>query len=228
MKELHPVIVHPLTIVFNKSLEEGVFPDSMKNADSVPLFKSKNNTDCNNYRPISLLITMSKILEKVMYTRTIKFLDKHNLLFISQYGFRKKHSCSDAIMELTSEILKNNENSLSTACVFLDLSKAFDTLKPEILLSKLRSYGIRGQANQWFSSYLNNRKLRVRCRTEKDPGLTYSSSYDVEYGTPQRSCVGPLLFLIFTNDLYRNLDHCNAILFADDTTVYKGHRNKTT
>ena len=159
LKELHPVIVQPLTIVFNKSLEEGVFPDPMKNADTVPLFKSKDNTDCNNYRPISLLITISKILEKVMYTRTIKFLDKHRLLFDSQYGFRKKHSCSDAIIELTSEILKNNENSLYTACVFLDLSKAFDTLKPEILLNKLCSYGIRGQANQWFSSYLNNRKL---------------------------------------------------------------------
>ena len=93
----------------------------------------------------------------------------------------------------------------------LDLSKAFDTLKPEILLNKLNNYGIRGKANQWYSSYLNNRKLRVRCRTEKDPGVTYSSSYDVEYGTPEGSCLGPLLFLIFTNDLYRNLDHSNAI-----------------
>ena len=129
-------------------------------------------------------------------------------------------------MELTSEILKNKENNLYTACVFLDLSKAFDTLKPEILLSKMSNYGIRGQANQWFSSYLSNRKLRVKCRTEKEPGITYSSSFDVEYGTPQGSCLGPLLFLIFTNDLYKNLDHCNAILFADDTTVYKGHRNK--
>ena len=159
LKELHLVIVSPLTIAFNKSIEEGVFPNSMKNADTVPLFKSKSSSDCNNYRPISLLITLSKLLEKIIYNRTIQFLDKHNLLFISQYGFRKKHSCSDEIMELTSEILKNNENSLYTACVFLDLSKAFDTLKPEILLSKMYNYGIRGQANQWFSSYLNNRKL---------------------------------------------------------------------
>ena len=130
LKELRPVITHPLTIVFNKSLAEGVFPNSMKHADTVPV-----------------LITMSKLLEKVMYNRTLQFLDKHQLLFISQYGFRKKHSCSDAIMELTSEILKNKENSLYTACVILDLSKAFDTLKPEILLSKMSNYGIRGQAN---------------------------------------------------------------------------------
>ena len=226
LKELRPVIIHPLTVVFNKSLGEGIFPDSMKHADTVPIYKAKNNADSNNYRPISLLITMSKLLKKVMYNRTLQFLDKHELLFISQYGFRKRHSCNDAIMELTSEILKNKENSMYTACVFLDLSKAFDTLKPEILLQKMNNYGIRGLVNQWYSSYLNNRKLRVKCRTEQDPGVTYSSSYDVEYGTPQGSCLGPLLFLIFTNDLYRNLEHCNAILFADNTTVYKGHRNK--
>ena len=136
LKELHPVIVSPLIIAFNKSLEEGVFPDSMKNADTVPLFKSKCNSDCNNYRPISLLITLSKLLEKIIYNRTITFLDSYNLLFSSQYGFRKKHSFSDAIMELISEILKNNENGLYTASVFLDLSKAFDTLEPEILLKK--------------------------------------------------------------------------------------------
>ena len=84
---------------------------------------------------------------------------------------------------------------------------------------------MRGLPSKWFTSYLSNRKLRVRCGTEKDPGVLYSSSYDVDYGTPQGSCLGPLLFLIFTNDLYRNLENCSAILFADDTTVYKGHRN---
>ena len=90
----------------------------------------------------------------------------------------------------------------------------------------MHNYGIRGVANKWFTSYLSNRKLRVRWGTEKDPGVTYSSSYDVDYGTPQGSCLDPLLFLIFTNDLYRNLENCSAILFAHDTTVYKGHRSK--
>ena len=220
LKELRPVLLTPLTIAFNKSLEEGIFPDCMKDMDTVPLFKSKCQLDCNNYRPISLLITLSKSLEKIIYNRTIAFL------FSSQYGFRKKHSCSDAIMELVSEILKNNENGIHTACIFLDLSKVFDTLNPAILLQKMQNYGIRGIANQWFTSYLSKRRLRVRCGMDRDPGLTYSSSYDVEYGTPQGSCLGPLLFLIFTNDLYRNLENCHAILFADDTTVYKGHRNR--
>ena len=226
LKELHLVITSPLTTAFNKSIEEGIFPTCMKDADTVPLFKLKCKLDCNNYRPISLLITLSKLLEKKIYQRTIAFLEKHDILFSSQYGFRKKHSCSDATMELVSEILKNNENGIYTACVFLDLSKAFDTLDPSILLKKMHNYGIRGNANSWFKSYLSNRRLRVRCGTDNDPELSYSSLYNVEYGTPQGSCLGPLLFLIFTNDLYRNLENCHAILFTDYTTVYKGHRNK--
>ena len=184
LKELLPVITLPLTIAFNKSLEEGIFPDCMKDADTVPLFKSKCELDCNNYRPISLLITLSKLLEKIIYKRTIAFLDKHDILFSSQYGFRKKHSCSDAIMELVSEILKNNENGIYTACVFFDLSKAFDTLDPVILLEKMQNYGIRGIANSWFTSYLSKRRLRVRFGTDKDPEMSYSSSYDIQYGTP--------------------------------------------
>ena len=122
LKELHPVLTLPLTIAFNKSLEEGTFPDCMKDADTVPLFKSKCKLDCNNYRPISLLITLSKLLEKIIYKRTIAFLDKHDILFSSQYGFRKKHSCSDAIMELVSEILKNNENGTYIQHVYFWIS----------------------------------------------------------------------------------------------------------
>ena len=225
IKELHPVISDPLTIVYNKSLEEGKFPKLMKQADTIPLYKANNTEDCNNYRPISLLLTMSKILEKLVYSRTVAYLDKHKLFYNSQYGFRKNHSCSDAIMELTSEILKNKEHGIHTASVFIDLSKAFDTLDPNILLEKMNRYGIRGIPQDWFKSYLNNRKLRVRCQAGADGELSYSSLYNVEYGTPQGSCLGPLLFLLFTNDLYRNLENCSAILFADDTTVYKGHRN---
>ena len=105
IKELRPVISHPLTLVFNKSLEEGKFPELMKQANTIPLYKSKSTEDCNNYQPISLLLTLSKILEKLVYSRTVAYLDKHKLFYKSQYGFRKDHSCSDAIMELTSEIL---------------------------------------------------------------------------------------------------------------------------
>ena len=141
-----------------------------------------------------LLLTLSKILEKLVYSRTVAYFHKHKLFYKSQYGFRKDHSCSDAIMELTSEILKNKEHSIHTASVFIDLSKAFDTLDPNILLLKMNRYGIRGITSNLFESYLKNRKLRVRCRAGNEKELACSSLYDVEYGTPQGSCLGPLLF----------------------------------
>ena len=141
LKELHPVILTPLTLIFNRSMEEGVF------LDTIPLHKAKCTEDCNNYRPISLLLTISKVLEKLIYTRTVTFFDKNELFFTSQYVFRKNHSCNDAIVELTGEIIKNKENNIHTASVFTDLSKAFDTLDPDILLQKMNKYGIRGLVN---------------------------------------------------------------------------------
>ena len=197
----------------------------MKRSDTIPLYKRKEKYLTTNYRPISLLLTLSKILEKVVYKRTVKFLDKNCIIYNSQYGFREKHSCIDAVMELTTEILKSKENNLHTASVFLDLSKAFDTLDPKILIKKLEKYGFRGVVRNWFESYLTNRQLRVKCEVAKETKKQYSNLYDVEYGTPQGSCLGPLLFLLFINDLYLNIEHCNAILFADDTTLYKSHRN---
>ena len=225
VKELHPVILKPLTEVINRSLQEGIFPDNMKRSDTIPLYKTKEKYYTTNYRPISLLLTLSKILEKVVYKRTVKFLDKNGIIYNSQYGFREKHSCIDAVMELTTEILKSKENNLHTASVFLDLSKAFDTLDPKILIKKLEKYGLRGVVLNWFESYLTNRQLRVKCEVAKETKAQYSNLYDVEYGAPQGSCLGPLLFLLFTNDLYLNIEHCSAILFADDTTLYKSHRN---
>ena len=225
IKELHPVILKPFTEVINRSLQEGTFLDDMKRSDTIPLYKTKEKYYTTNYRPISLLLTLSKILEKVVYKRTIKFLDKNELIYNSQYGFRAKHSCVDAVMELTTEILKSRENTLHTISVFLDLSKAFDTLDPKILIKKLEKYGLRGVVLNWFESYLMNRQLRVKCEVAKETKTQYSNLYDVEYGAPQGSCLGPLLFLLFTNDLYLNIEHCSAILFADDTTLYKSHRN---
>ena len=225
LKILHPVITHPLTNIINMSLQEGIFPDDMKQADTIPLYKGKERYYTTNYRPISLLLTLSKVLEKIVYKRTVSFLDRNNIIYNSQYGFREKHSCTDAVMELCTEILKARENSQSTISVFLDLSKAFDTLDPKILLSKLEIYGIRGTVLDWFESYLTKRRLRVKCEVASENKTQFSELYNVEFGTPQGSCLGPLLFLLFTNDLYLNIDHCNAILFADDTTVYKSHRN---
>ena len=166
LKRLTNCILVPLEIIFNKSIIEGKFPDRMKLADIIPLHKSKSTQDCNNYRPISLLITISKLLEKIIYTRTYKFLERSNLLYTSQYGFREGHSCENAVSELVSEIIKSRQEGLYTMSVFLDLSKAFDTLEHTVLLKKLEKYGIRGKSNEWFKSYLEDRKIRVKCAIE--------------------------------------------------------------
>ena len=122
-------------------------------------------------------------------------------------------------------LIKNIENRLYSACILLDLSKAFDTIEHQILLQKLEVYGIRGNALAWFDSYLSNCKLRVKCRTISNTKETKSDEYPVNYGTPQGSCLGPLIFLIFVNDLHLHLQHSECLLFADDTTLVFTHRN---
>ena len=223
--KISPSILEPLAIIFNKSLETGVFPEEMKLADVVPLYKSKSEYECTNYRPISLLLTISKLLAKLMYKRTYHFLEQTDQLYQSQYGFRKSHSCETAIMELASSIIKGKDDGFYTLALFIDLSKAFDTVDHNILLDKLDKYGIRGVAKEWYKSYLTNRQMRVKCSVSSTGKLEHSKDLSLTYGAPQGSCLGPLIFLIFTNDLYKQIENCNLILFADDTTLYKTHRN---
>ena len=196
----------------------------MKHAEVIPLYKAKSREIKNNYRPISLLITISKILEKIMYTRMYQFLGKHNLIYQSQYGFRSKHSCENAVQELIGNIVKGRENGKHCLSVFLDLSKAFDTLDHSILLQKLVKYGIRGTALSWYSSYLKNCTMSVKI-LNAGGNACYSEGYDLPIGAPQGSCLGPLLFLIYTNDLHRHIIFCSCILFADDTTLYHTSKN---
>ena len=197
----------------------------MKIADVVPLHKAGPKDLCTNYRPISLLLTLSKLLEKIVYTRTYSFLDKTGQIFKSQYGFRSKHSCEHAITELLGEIVKKLEHKKHTIAVFLDLSKAFDTLDHDILLMKMECYGIRGIALNWFKDYLTNGQLRSKCLVSNSELPVYSQTMRINFGAPEGSCLGPLIFLLFCNDLYRHLEMCNSILFADDTTLYKSHKN---
>ena len=147
-----------------------------------------------NYRPISLLITMSKILEKVVYVRVYNFLVETGQLYQSQYGFRSGHSCQNAISELKGTILKNQEENKLTIGVFIDLSKAFDTLSHDILLRKLHKYGIRGTTLDWFRSYLSDRSMRVKIQSSNGK-IEYSSYHPLSYGTPQGSCLGPFYSL---------------------------------
>ena len=219
LKAIKNELVVPLCMIFNESLNQCIFPTCMKLTEVVPLFKSKDQREKSNYRPISLLLTLSKLLEKIVYKWVYTFLNTTNQLYSSQYGFRIGHSCNQAVCELVGEIAKNTEKNWTTVCVFLDLSKAFNTLEHYTVFDKLERYGIRGIALDWFKSYLSNRKIRVKVNNTK------SKEFPVNYGTPQGSCLGPLIFLMFCNDLNIHLTNMQCIQFADDTTLYLGHSN---
>ena len=147
-----------------------------------------------NYRPISLLITLSKLLEKCIYKCLYNSINKNNIFYSKQYGFRNNHSCEQAIQDLYGHLISNKEEGQNSVAVFLDLSKAFDTLSHELLLKKLNIYVIRGHCNNWFRSYLTNRKLHI---TLSSNAIEISKQYSITHGTAQGSCLGPLLFNIF-------------------------------
>ena len=145
-----------------------------------------------------------------MYTIVYNFLIDINQIYSSQYGFRSGHNCEHAVSELISTVLKGFQQNEFTLGVFLDLSKASDTLDHQILLDKLCKYSIRGTALNWFASYLSNRMIRVKCMVTSTGKTEYSEYKSISYGTPQGSCLGPLIYLIFTNDLAIHLEHCDS------------------
>ena len=168
----------------------GVVPDNLKVASVIPVYKSGNHSSVSNYRPISLLSVFNKLLEKLMSKRITVYLEKYNILNENQFGFRNNRSTTQAILMIADKIQRAIENKMISCGIFLDLSKAFDTVDHRILLTKLDNYGIRGIANDWFRSYLDNRKQFVTL------GNISSEQLPVICGVPQGSVLGPLLFLI--------------------------------
>ena len=218
MKQCAQQYLAELTYIINCSILEGYIPDELKLAKVLHIFKSDDENKIENYRPISILPFFSKVFEKIVANHVIEFLDKHNILYEKQFGFRKCHSTSHAIITLVEIVSRALDSGKVIVGVFLDLKKAFDTVDHEILLDKLNSYGINNNLHAWFESYLHNRSQFVFHNNNK------SETKHITHGVPQGSILGPLLFIIYVNDFSRASDLLFSIMFADDTSVFiEGH-----
>ena len=207
------IVAPSLTEIFTTSINTGIFPTEWKIARVTPIFKKGKKNDLNNYRPISVIPTVAKILEKIVYEQLFSYFNDNNLLTSCQSGFRSFHSTLTALTEATNSWSVNIDNGLLNGVVFLDLKKAFDTIDHSIILRKLQFYGIEQESLKWFQSYLDDRK-QVCCVNGH-----MSNSRSVSCGVPQGSNLGPLLFLIYINDLPNCLSTASPRMFADDTNV---------
>ena len=205
--------IKPLTYLINSSFESGTFPEELKLAKVIPIFRSGDKQDISNYIPISILSFFLKVFEKTMYNHLINFIDANQILYKYQFEFRKSHSTNHAIISLVKKVNNAMDSGKISIGVFLDLIKALGSVDHCILLDKLYKYGIRGTPWNWFKSYLDNRKQYV-CYSD-----TLSATMPITHRVPQGSILGPLLFILYINDLANVSENLFSILFADDTTV---------
>lgn len=191
VKNVISEIVKPLCYIFNLSFQSGIFPQDMKIAKVVPLYKTGEKQSFNNYRPVSILSQFAKILEKAFVLRMDSFIEKHKLLADSQYGFRTGRSTSQALLDLVEHITERTDKNNYPVGVFLDFSKAFDTINHRLLMKKMERYGFRGLVSTWVQSYIEDRKQFVQINEIS------SDLMDIQCGVPQGSILGPKLFLIY-------------------------------
>ena len=214
LQQLIHVIKLPLAVVFNKSIQFGIYPDLMKLAKVIPLHKGGLSSVPDNYRPISLLPVLSKVLERIIYEKLVAHLDANDVLYPKQFGFRKHHSTTDAILCLFGDLLPCLDRKSMLVSIFIDLKKAFDTVPHELILAKLEKIGVRDTELCWFKSYMNNRRQFVQIGNSK------SEVTNMRIGVQQGSLLGVLLFQLLINDLPQCLKFSCSILYADDTTIF--------
>jgi hypothetical protein len=201
-----------LLIIFNKCIDLGYYPSEMKIGQVAPIHKKGKQDEKNNYRPITVLTQFNQIFERLLSKRFLNFFEKHNIVTKKQFGFLKKHCTEHAILDLKEFLMNKLDKKKITAVLFLDLQKAFDTVDHQILLQKLHHYGVRGKAHDLLKSYLSGRTQRTKIRN------VFSKLALILWGVPQGSVLGPLLFLIYINDL-PNASELFSWLFADDTAL---------
>ena len=214
LKFLAPLLWKPLTLIINQSLNSGIFPDKLKIAKIVPVYKKEDKHLIKIYRPISILPAISKVFEKIVYNQLYKYFNNNNYLYGNQYSFRKSHSTELAAFELSDGILFDLDIGNTPLAIYLYLSKAFDTLNHSILLKKLQINDADKTSLAWFNNYLSNRHHFVEIENVKSNLVT------LDLGVLQGSILGPLLFIIYVNDIYHSSDFFNFILYADDTSLY--------
>ena len=207
LKDAADAIAKPLAVLMNRSINEGSIPSNWKHAIVTLIHKSGSKFNPTNYRPISVLPVFAKIQE-------YNFLQKHKFLSINQSGFRPLHSTSTSLIDITNTILQNIDKGKFTGLVFLDLTKAFDTLDHELLLTKLSDFGLSNSSICWFKAYLTERTQSIYTNgVLSDPEL-------ILYGVPKGSILGPLLFIMYVNDHPSVVRYCKVHLYADDTLLY--------